>query len=230
LLRQLIPPDLKEYIKIDNMSNVDRVMRLPGTINYPKAEKVAKGQVPALAHIAVDYQCRCNVFELRKQVPRATVTPSFAPRRPFVQRLNSKWPPSRKALFCCEFIRDNGAADSNEIYVKKVMLPLIGSMINGELTIEEAEECFLEAVCDGERYGSPGRGLGYFKRQFKSHLGSRRSDHAGLGALINFCKSLGMELPWKNEVSWEDSFQKQLEELSEPRSATFDIKKMFGEK
>jgi hypothetical protein len=37
-------PDLK----IDNMSNVDRVMRLPGTMNYPKAEKIARGQVPAL--------------------------------------------------------------------------------------------------------------------------------------------------------------------------------------
>ena len=44
-LRQKVPAALAEYIKIDNMSNVDRVMRLPGTINYPKAEKIAKGQV-----------------------------------------------------------------------------------------------------------------------------------------------------------------------------------------
>jgi hypothetical protein len=93
-LRQKVPADLRGYIKIDNMSNVDRVMRLPGTVNYPKAEKIAKGQVPALAHIAVDYQCKCNMFELRKQVPRVTVAPqSNVHKLPFVQRPNSKWPP-----------------------------------------------------------------------------------------------------------------------------------------
>jgi hypothetical protein len=32
-------------LKIDSMSNVDRVMRLPGTVNYPKAEKRAKAKL-----------------------------------------------------------------------------------------------------------------------------------------------------------------------------------------
>ena len=229
-LRQKVPIDLREYIKIDNMSNIDRVMRLPGTINYPKAEKIAKGQVLALAHIAVDYQCKCNMFELRKQVPRVTAAPpSNVHKLPFTQRPNSKWPPYRKALDCCEFIRDHELADFNEIYVKKVMLPLIGAWLDEELTVEEAEECFLEAVSGGARYGMPGRGLGYFKRQFRSHLGSRRNDHAHLGTLIGFCKEHGYVLPWKDEVSWEDEFLRQQEELSKPTVVSVDVKKLIGE-
>jgi hypothetical protein len=51
LLRSKIPCELEKSVKIDNMSNVDRVMRLPGTVNYPKQEKLARGQVEALAHI-----------------------------------------------------------------------------------------------------------------------------------------------------------------------------------
>ena len=54
-LRLTIPDDLNEYIKVDNMSNIDRVMRLPGTVNYPKLEKKNRGQVEALAHIYKDY-------------------------------------------------------------------------------------------------------------------------------------------------------------------------------
>jgi hypothetical protein len=37
---------LTDHIKIDSMSNVDRVMRLPGTINYPRAEKPGRGSCP----------------------------------------------------------------------------------------------------------------------------------------------------------------------------------------
>jgi hypothetical protein len=147
-----------------------------------------------------------------------------------VPRKDTKWPPYRKASSCAEFLRDNGLADSNEIYSKKVMLPLIGAWLDDELTVEEAEECFLEAISGGERYGMMGRGMGYFRRQFRSHLGSRPSVHAHLGNLINFCKENGYIPPWKDEVSWEEDFLKQEEELSEPQIASFDVKKSFGEK
>jgi hypothetical protein len=230
LLRQKIPVELNQYIKIDNMSNIDRVMRLPGTVNFPKAEKIAKGQVAALAHVEVDRAHKCDIFELRKKVPYATAPPPIAPRKPFVQRPNSKWPTYRKALNCCEFLRDTGGADVNDIYTKKVMLPLLGEVVDGELSIEEAEECFLEAVSGGERYGNAGRGVRDFKRQFRSHIGSIRNTRSRLGTLIGYCQELGYVLPWVNEVSWDNSFKKQLKELSEPSLATLDVKKMFGEK
>lgn len=35
----------------DNCHNVDRLLRLPGTINMPNAKKRAAGRVPTLARI-----------------------------------------------------------------------------------------------------------------------------------------------------------------------------------
>lgn len=218
LLRSLIPPELTAPIKIDNMSNVDRVMRLSGTVNFPKAEKIAKGQVPALAHIAVDYQCKCDIYALRAKVPRAPEAPTVKRSKPYVQRPNDPWTPYRKAVKLCEFIRDNGLADTNEIYTKWVMLPLIG-MIHDDngLTIEEAEECFMEAVSGGERYNTMGRGPGYFKRQWRSHRPElARQGTRSIGSLVLFCQQHGMKLPWgSGVVVWEQDFERQRKELAE---------------
>ena len=164
-LRMIVPGGLNEYIKIDNMSNVDRVMRLPGTVNYPKLEKKAKGQVEALAHIFKDYGVRCNIKALRDSIPGIDNVRVPKDNGPFIRKRdpNSKYgTPYKMALYLCEQIRDRGLPDSNETYTLWVMLPLIG-MIHEEnnLTIEEAQECFMEAICGGDRYGSPRRGLLY---------------------------------------------------------------------
>jgi hypothetical protein len=68
------------------------------------------------------------------------------------------------------------------------------------------------------------------KDKFRSHIGSIRNTRSRLGTLIGYCQELGYVLPWVNEVSWDDSFQKQLKAQSELRSATAEIKKIFGEK
>ena len=95
------------------------------------------------------------------------------------------------------------------------MLPLIGAMHDGELTAEEAEECFMLAVSGGERYGVQGRGPGYFRRQWRSHLGSTRNGRRTLGTLIHVCRENGMALPWSDTVAWEEDFQRQRKELAE---------------
>jgi hypothetical protein len=197
MLRSLVPQDLDGHIKIDNMSNVDRVMRLPGTVNYPKEEKRAKGQVEALAHVCVDYQCRTAIKALRDAVPRISSIREHPAPGPFIKRKNA-WPAYKMALYCCEQIRERGLADSNEIYTNWVMLPLIGMIHDeNELSIEEACECFLEAISGGERYGSPGRSTAYFMRQWRSHRPElQRSGTKSLGSLILFCQVNKIDIPW----------------------------------
>jgi hypothetical protein len=79
--------------------------------------------------------------------------------------------------------------------------------------MEQAEDLFMEAVSGGERYGSPGRGVAYFRRQWKSHLHSSRNGQRTLGSLIDACKKIGMPIPWKDTVVWERSYQEQLEAI-----------------
>jgi hypothetical protein len=200
-LRMMVPNELNEYIKIDNMSNIDRVMRLPGTVNYPKAEKIAKGQVEALAVIAKDYGVKCDIKALRDATPGIdqVKVPKFNGHFTRKRDPNSKYgTPYKMALYLCEQIRDRGLADSNETYTLWVMLPLIG-MIHDEnnLTIEEAQDCFMEAICGGDRYGSRGRGAGYFMRQWRSHRPEiRRHGTRSLGSIIYFCQQNGIDIPW----------------------------------
>jgi hypothetical protein len=220
-------------VKIDNMSNIDRVLRLPGTVNYPKLEKQAKGQKPALAHISINNSRKIDILQLRALVPslqpkQERVKSSFVPRK------NSKWTAYKKALACCEFIRDEGLADTNEWYTLNVMLPLIGAIHDPEetnqLTIEEATECFMEAICGGARYGIMGRGPGYFMRQWKSHRPELpRNGTKSLGGLIYAAQQNGMKLPWINEVSWDPSFDQQAKWLGEQRYVISQADKdLFG--
>lgn len=219
MLRTKVPKDLP--IKIDNMSNVDRVMRLPGTVNYPKLEKVAKGQKPALAHISVNYHHKTDIQILRSIVPALqSLLATTRVKKPFIPRANDPWTPYEKAKKVIEFVRDNGLADSNEQYTVHVMLPLIGAIhdenTHNQLTIEEAEELFLEAVSGGERYGTMGRGEGYFRRQWRSHRPElKRNGTKSIGGLFWFAKENGMEFPWVNQVFWQPSFEAQQRELNE---------------
>jgi hypothetical protein len=206
-------------VKVDNMSNVDRVMRLPGTVNYPKLEKQAKGQVPALARILKNYHHTTDIHKLRNQVPQIQVQRETV-HTPYIPRKDSKWTAFKKASACVDYIRDQGLADSNEWYTLNVMLPLIGAIhddnIANQLTIDQAFELFMEAISGGARYGQMGRGQGYFKRQWKSHRPELpRNGTKSLGGLIFAAQTNGMVLPWINEVKWEEDYERQAAELTE---------------
>jgi hypothetical protein len=208
-------------VKVDNMSNVDRVMRLPGTVNYPKAEKLAKGQPIAQAHVAKNYCHKHNIDVLRSKVPSITPTRAST-KQPFIPRKDSKWTAYKKAEACIEFIRDQGLADTNEWYTLNVMLPLIGAIHDDNeantLTIDEATELFLEAVSGGPRYGVMGRGQGYFMRQWKSHRPELpRNGTKSLGGLIWAAKENGFKPPWIGEVMWEEDYNRMKEELEKQR-------------
>jgi hypothetical protein len=216
-------PSLMGSVKIDNMSNVDRVMRLPGTVNYPKKEKRDRGQVEALAGVEVDYHFKCDIYAVRKTVPELSVAPTVTNYQPKVVKLNKNWPNIRKIRIACEFLRNNvPEVDENSWYTYNVMFPLI-SAIHDEvdpISEEEAFECFMEAVSGGARYGGIGRGPGYFKRQWKSHhpeLPPRVTSIRTLGTLFAQCKKHGMKFPWASSVIWDDDFERQLKELSQSK-------------
>jgi hypothetical protein len=231
----LLRSKLKDLpIKVDNMSNIDRVMRLPGTVNYPKAEKIAKGQTIALAHIVKNYSHKYDIEDLLKLIPMLEKPRSNVQKQPFIQRKNSKWTAYKKALACVEFIRDNGLADSNEWYTLNVMLPLIGAIHTeneaDQLTIDEAQDLFLEAVSGGARYGTMGRGQGMFLRQWKSHRPEfPRPTKKSLGGLIYAAQNAGMVLPWANTVMWEEDYLRQKDELEKQKQSISQADKdLFG--
>jgi hypothetical protein len=229
-LRQKLKCDL---FKVDNMSNIDRVMRLPGTVNYPKLEKQLKGQIEALSHIVVNNHHKSDIRILRDLVPVTIAQRPETPRKPYVPPKNSKWTAYAKAKACCEYIRDNGLADSNEIYTLHVMLPLIGAIHDendaNNLTETEAEELFMLAISGGERFGTMGRGSGYFLRQWRSHRPNlQRRGTKSLGGLIWFAQDQGMKLPWIGQVMWEEDFERQKAELEALRKSVPDdiVKKL----
>lgn len=98
----------------------------------------------------------------KSRIPYVHIAPGREPKRPYVQRKNDPWTPYAKPKFCCEYVRDCGLADTNEWYANNLMLPLLGEVRAGTITLKQGEELFLEAVSGGERYGPPGRGHRYF--------------------------------------------------------------------
>jgi hypothetical protein len=159
-----------------------------------------------------------------------------ASKKPYVPHPNTKWTACKKALASCEYIRDHEPeVDNNHWYVYNVMLPLIGAIHDEDecnrLTIDEAFECFMEAISGGARYGIAGRGPGFFARQWKSHHPERPNYHRmTLGTLTRAAKLAGMTLV--DTVAWEDDFQRQLKELQElkqvaPPDVIDELKRSF---
>jgi P4 family phage/plasmid primase-like protien len=74
----------------DHVHNLDRIMRLPGTINRPDAKKAAKGRQPALAEVVEWHQDRVYaVSQFTKAAAPATDAEPATPVKPRV-RLSGK--------------------------------------------------------------------------------------------------------------------------------------------
>lgn len=61
---------LERIFSGDNCHNIDRIMRLPGTMNVPNAKKVKLGRVPALATV---FEFNDSAYELHDFVKASTV-------------------------------------------------------------------------------------------------------------------------------------------------------------
>ena len=83
----------------DNCHNIDRIMRLPGTINVPNAKKRKAGRQPALAHVVKDLTNWTRRYDLsdfdegRKSSP-ATTTQHHSGERPLVPLSLENLPPT----------------------------------------------------------------------------------------------------------------------------------------
>lgn len=85
---------LEAIFQADPCHNVDRIMRLPGTVNWPDARKRAAGRTPALAKLVEDTGQVHPLSAFRPAPPRQLEGPLFeAPRRQVqtsnVERLQS---------------------------------------------------------------------------------------------------------------------------------------------
>lgn len=70
---------LERLFSADNCHNIDRIMRLPGTVNWPDAKKQKKGRKPAWAKVVVNEPS--NVYALSEFTKAASVvTPAINDR------------------------------------------------------------------------------------------------------------------------------------------------------
>lgn len=72
----------------DAVANIDRLMRLPGTVNYPNAKKCARGRLPALARVIQPDTGEIHSIEKLSRVYPPTPPDDWAERSaPFTEHL-----------------------------------------------------------------------------------------------------------------------------------------------
>lgn len=87
---------IERILGADNCHNVDRVMRLPGSINVPDAKKLKKGRTAALAEVVEFHENRIYSIDLFPKAVDGTApreaTPTGAPALPVSEFANEpKW-------------------------------------------------------------------------------------------------------------------------------------------
>lgn len=197
LLSDALAPMIAEnLIKIDKLSNIDRVFRLPGTVNFPTPAKIAKGASIRLSEIIFDAGLYFEFEELRSDIPNVTKPIERKPKTDFVAVPNPKWTFYQKAHFLCEYIKDHKLIDDNQNYTHDLMFPLFGMINKNEITAAEGRELWLMATSTGREtaYGN------YEKKWDTRKIANYTS--RDLGTLIYFCRSHDCLIPWsyKDEV------------------------------
>jgi len=76
---------LEKLFQADHCHNVDRIMRLPGTINVPNAKKLKKGRKPALAKLVEWHDGQYTIDQFTPAVRVQTREPGLAGGQPRVK-------------------------------------------------------------------------------------------------------------------------------------------------
>lgn len=66
---------LEKVFQADHCHNVDRILRLPGTINLPTATKIKRGRKPTVAEL-IDFNDHVYTLDQFKAAPRANANPT----------------------------------------------------------------------------------------------------------------------------------------------------------
>jgi len=143
---------LERAFGADKCHNVDRIMRLPGTINLPDAGKLKKGRVPTLATLVEFFDERCYPLDtFKKAAPLAIPAPGQAiplPNRSAVESRESAPPVTDLAAFQAQFA----------IHDRVMRIIALGNdrALSGAKDDDDSRSSWmLDAVCQLVRHGVP---------------------------------------------------------------------------
>lgn len=176
--------------KVDQLGNIDRVFRMPGTVNYPTQAKIEKGATTQLARIVYDEGTVSDFLETRELVPAITAPLERKEKKPFSERPDKKWTVYNKAVYLCDFIRDKRLVEDNEAYTHALMFPLMGMINRDEITKAQGRELWLNATSTAR---DPAHGSWTRKwdtRKIENYTGR------DIGSIVHYVRQHGCLLPW----------------------------------
>lgn len=176
--------------KIDQLSNIDRVFRLPGTVNFPTQQKIERGATVRMARILYEGDNLYDFYDLRNIIPAVTTPIERKEKIPFVENKDKTWTVYNKARFLCEFIRDKRLVEDNENYTHSLMFPLFGMINRNEITAAQGRELWLSATSTAR---DPTHGSWIKKwdtRKIANYTGR------DIGSIIHFVRKFDCLLPW----------------------------------
>lgn len=136
----------------DNCHNIDRIMRLPGTVNIPDEKKLKKGRIPTLSYLVAEHTDWSRVYDLENfQTPK---------------NIESKSVPS----ICLDGIEPNAVQSLDALQNWHVPQAILDLIANGrEEHHKSRSEPVFRVACELVRLGVPDASiLGIFlNRQFK---------------------------------------------------------------